>query len=203
MTRKYTLTDMVKEAGGFGVGKSIGTAINGLGITGVGLAAALIGGAIVDDIGDVLKNKYTEEAKPAWQMAGQHALMNDSGDLYRSTRVQQMLYNMAFDSPERMTQAAGMEAGKNLVSGISSYGKPSVTADSLVQAMSTTPEVKAVGKRQARALMQEVTALAPNVVAASPSVTLPILQTAIDSGSMSLRPEMVKTLTDAEAKFTR
>ena len=165
------------------------------------LATALLAANVADDIGDVVKAKYIAQASPIWETAGKSELMSNYGNLYRGTRAKEMLYNMMFNAPEAMSTEAGKSFGKEFASAATSPGAPDVA--SLVSSLSRSPEVKAVGRKRAKDLVDEVISLAPRLTSAAPSMTLPILQTAIDSGSMSLRPEMVKTLIDAESKYVK
>lgn len=173
-----------------------------IGLSGLTLAGVLALDNVVDDVGDVVKQKYVAQSKPAWDAAGQAELMGNYGSLYRSTRAKEMMYNMMFDTPETVLQSSGKTLGESLVR--NAMGAPAgLDSTKLVASLASSPEVRAVGKARARGLMKEVVALAPNITAAAPSIALPILQTAIDSGSMSLRPEMLKTLIDSENKYNK
>ena len=172
-----------------------------IGLTGGALAGAVILGDIIDDIGDVVKTKYITQATPTWETSGQSELMNDYGSLYRSTRAKEMLYNMMFDAPESAMTEGSRTIGKGLAGG--ALTPTGTSADRVVGSLASSPEIKAVGRANARKLMSEVINVAPRATAAAPSIALPIIQTAIDSGSMAMRPEMLKMLTDAESQYRR
>jgi len=181
----------------------MGPALLTLGLGGGALAGALALDDIVDDIGDVIKQKYITQAAPVWETSGQSRLMSDYGNLYRSTRAKEMMYNMLFNTPEEAAKATGKGLGTTLSDFTTAKYQPLSTADAIVRSLSKSPEIQAIGSKRARDLVGEVLALAPQATSAAPSAILPILQTAIDSGSMSLRPEMVNTLVESEHNYRR
>ena len=164
--------------------------------TGAALAAALIAASITDDVGDVVKQHYITESTPIWESRGKLRLMDDYGDVYRGQRVRESIYDTLFGAPERFVgkamDAAGSSVGESMI--------PAARANvgGVLSALSSTPEVQALGRRNARELIEQVTAVAPSLTRKAPAVVLPILQNAIDSGSNSLRPELLKVLADTE-----
>ena len=195
MSVKSAITDhLIKVAGG-----PVSVRGETLALGGAALGAAIIASEVIDDVGDIFKQKVIEESTPVWESRGKHRLMSDYGNLYRGTRVRESLYDSLFGAPvsasEEMAKGLGRQAGVSM-------GRPSGNPSLVVNTLASSPEVKALGRANARKLISQVSSVAPNILTQAPAAALPVLQTAIDSGSMAIRPEMLKTLADAERAYS-
>lgn len=140
------------------VAKSLGdpkVKMPGLGL-GLGVGAGIAGEAILDDIGDVLKQKYISESRPAWEQAGLAPLQEQA----------------AAEAAAGVEEAFGQIQGSNVV--------------------------QHLGEEKAKAIFDQVSNIAPTVVSKAPGVALAALESAVASGTTSLRPEIIKNLADAE-----
>lgn len=148
-----------KEAGRGNIVKSVVDFIkNNPGSTaaGFGLGAGMLGEAILDDVGDVIKQKYISENKPAWEEAGMAPMKEQA----------------AQEAAAGTQEAFGQLAGSNVV--------------------------QHLGEEKARAIFDQVSQIAPTVISRAPGVALSALESAVASGTTSLRPEIIKSLADAE-----
>lgn len=170
--------------------------INGLSIGGAALALAFLTSEIADDVGDVIKQRYIAEKNPAWEARGKYNLMTDQGNMYRGQRALESMYNTAFEAPETLAGAATQTIGRRI--GNLMAPQEHVVPANILKTLGSAPEVQALGDKQAKELIRQVSSVAPTVINRVPMSILPILQNSIDSGSMTIRPEMLKSLSDVE-----
>jgi len=163
------------------------------------LAGAVLLEALLDDFGDVVKQKYISTHKPVWETSGQSSLLTDYGNLYRGTRTKETLYNILFGAPESfVNKGLTSEWAKKV-----KLPKDQLGAKAIVSRLASTPEVKAMGKANAEELISQLKGIAPKTMAVAPSVAIPVLQSAIDTGTLSIRPEIAEKLAKAEEYMNR
>ena len=148
-----------KNAAGRNIVKSMAEFIKknpGSTAAGFGLGAGMIGEAVIDDVGDVFKQRYISHNKPRWEEEGMSPLK----------------------------QEASEEASSGLGSAFSGIENSKV--------------VQNLGRDKARAIFDQISGVAPTVISRAPGVALSAMESAVASGSTSLRPELIKSLADAE-----
>ena len=173
----------------------------GLGLAGA-LGAAGAGEAIIDDIGDILKQKWITTNRPVWEATGQAELLGKNRALMNYVLGQQALDKLKFDLP---TDILAGEA-KDLLGGIKGQIGGAIRdykTRKAFEGLEATPTVKALGKEKAKAIYDQISALAPGLTAKAPGVALSAMESAIASGSTALRPEIAKALTETAANIRK
>lgn len=148
---------------------------------GLGLAGAAVASPIIDDIGDILKEKYRVTNKDVWEALGKAKLYDEMGPALAGIKAKEVMFG---DPVE--------EAVKSII------GTAGPSKEEVFQQIAATPEIKALGEENAKIIFDQLQSLAPKTISKAPSIVLPIIQTALDTGSLAIRPEMAANLIKAE-----
>lgn len=171
---------------------------------GVGAGSLALGGAAVagfDALFEILKSRYMALNKPTWDAQGQARLFGENADTYSFVKGQEALYKGMYDIPYKIVEKESQEfvddAQRLMYKNWEQY-----KLNDNFQKILGAPEVQALGQQKARALYDQLGKLAPDVIRKSPNVALSVMQSAIASDSMALRPEVVYNLARAQGSLS-
>lgn len=172
-------------------------------LLGVAAGSLAIGGAAyagLDALFDILRTRYLALNKPTWDAQGQARLFGENGDTYSYIKGQEALYKGMYDIPYSIAEKESKEfvdnAEKLMYDNWRNY-----KIDKNFQKLVGSPEVQALGQEKARAIYDQLGKLSPTVIRKAPNVALSVMQSAIASDSMALRPEVAYNLARAEGSL--
>lgn len=173
-----------------------------LGTLALGLGAVGLAEPIIDDVGDVVRDRYKDMNSPVWKAMGNTQLYSDYSNLADYQKRYEALLKLKYDKPVDIAGSVGEDLVGTLGKGIKDTANEYKTRRAF-DVIQNSPQVRALGQEKARQIFDQVAALSPNVIRNAPNVALSIMNDAIMTDSTALRPELANQLTRASSELSK
>ena len=173
----------------------------------LGLGAALAGANVVgsasDTVGKIITDRYQKMNEPTWQALGQSNLYQNNPELINYQKAQEALLKLKYEKP--------VDIGSNLIeNAIGGVGSNMATmleqskAQNAFNQISSSPIVQALGEEKAKAIYNQLTAIAPKLVRKAPGTALSVMANSMDNGGQAtIDPNMAMNLARAAGELNK